>query len=443
MTKHLMLSLSLLFAWHWAIGPPSASAQSLPIHNAPQGVASYASPADWIPVSGQCHWVPGDGSPMVMPPDTLTMDMAHTHAEVVAPIWAELGAGPITIPLTLQLFHTAGAIGIVEIIYNGPNGQQGADVVMDEPGPYVGDPNGLVKYTGHFVFDPASPAAVYAGYPQHGWMSIMLFTRTGYLNGDVLDNETVIPFYSVMDVSQPEVTSAENAIPITAKCAAASHGQNESDLFGEHLVEIRDQQIPLLAPFAAPVIEHVFGYSYGFDHNIPAADFSYAALYDNDFHNGIPGSVLTSTEDGNIGNYDILDPLVLAGSPSPAGFAPGQHRITVFWDATIAHDFLNQLGTTTPGGLELRALLSFKMRVGPNPVGCTPATCPAGVPPPTPPPPPPPPPPPVTSWVTTGTDGFLLEQSLENANGSLVLPAQFQLCLAQTPNQCVPWVNHP
>ncbi len=134
-----LISLSLLLTV-----PALLGAQTL--HGYP-GKAAYASPAEWPFIDGQCHWVPGDGSPTVDPPNTLTHNIAHAHVGLKAPVWSEAGLMPITVADTLKLFHAdGGTYGLGAVMQGGANAL-GIDVQMN-PFPLVGDPAGLVVATG-------------------------------------------------------------------------------------------------------------------------------------------------------------------------------------------------------------------------------------------------------------------------------------------------------
>ena len=426
----------------------SAFAQSLPIHNAPQGKNAYASAAEWPAISGQCHWTPGDGSPAVDPPNTLVHDMAHTHAEFDAvPIWAELGNQSITLHVTVQLFHTAGSVGIVQGVYYGQQGQQVIPVVMDTLGPWTGDPNGLVKYHGSMtinLYDAVGPAVAF---PVHGWGGVGLFTRTAFLNGDQLDNETLVPFYSVVDPNAPEQTPAEGTIPLGVKCFALAHDANESDIFGTQVTAARDQSLPLLAPFTAPLVSKISGYNYSFDAggaNGPGLPNSkgiipsdgktgtYNLLVDNDFHMGVPGTLnvpQTVVLADGINNFDTLDPLFISQQTSPMGFAPTKHRLTFQWIVnTGPNGFVDQYGHQEPANKELRSLLSVTVAIGPNPVGCNPTLCPP-IPAAAPAAPSSPSAPTQASiWVTVGTANRHDVQQLMSDPITPAVPLQFRIC---------------
>jgi hypothetical protein len=429
----------------------SAYAQSFPIHNAPQGKSAYASPDEWPAISGQCHWTPGDGSPRIDPPNTLVHDMAHTHAEFDAvPIWAELGNQSITLHVTVQLFHTAGSVGIVQGVYYGQQGQQNIPVVMDTLGPWVGDPNGLVKYHGTMTINLYDAVGPGVGFMVHGWGHVGLFTRTVYVNGDQLDNETVIPFYSVVDPNAPAAPISDEGITLDVKCISVAHNMNEAGIFGIHLTEVRDQLLPILAPFSSPLTLKAFGYNYGFDPGLPqdnpgVAHGTYTLLVDNDFHMGVPGmvNVPATVMDGNIGNFDTLDPLWISQQAAPMGFSPGKHRLTIQWAVrTPDAGWVDQYGNSEPGGLELRSLLSVTTTIGQNPVGCNPTLCP-----PIPaaasaaPPPPSSSPTQASIWFTVGTVSRHDVQQLMSAPMTPAVPLQFRICQAGDTNCSSPEID--
>ena len=96
----------------------------------------------------------------------------------------------------------------------------------------------------------------------------MLFTRTFLDNGDQFDNQTVIPFYSVVDPTQPEIGPGEAGIQTAIKCAnAMRHDVQEGSIFGLHLIEFKNADLMnvILVPFSTRQTIHVRGYNCGQD----------------------------------------------------------------------------------------------------------------------------------------------------------------------------------
>lgn len=342
--------------------PPPVAAQ--PIHGAPQGVTRYLSVADRPWLTGQCHWK-GTG-PDTLPKSPLVPGIAHTHIEAYPPIWAELGSGPVTIPITLRLFQTAGKLTIVLAEFEGVNGPVAmADVVLDQPLPLVGDPHGLVSLTGHVTFDPATGTDTI---PVHGWFNTKLFARTVYDNGDVLDTQFWVPYFSMVNPAVPEPAYGEGLMELAAKCTIESK-DIENGGMGQHLTEVRGTEsqargyLPILAPFATPITIFPLTYNYK---ALPTTVGLYELRLDANFHMGLPGTLIatTATElpNGGVSNVDVLDPVVIAASTAAMGTTPGKHRLVAMWD--------QDTGAGSPGfapNERLVSLLGFEVTIGPNP----------------------------------------------------------------------------
>lgn len=417
----------------------SAPLVTVPLHNAPQGVTSCTIPAavmlhtigvldpngvQYCPfLEPQSHWKPGDGSPAVDPPDTLVHDLSHGHFGCNFPELGEL-SGPITVPCRIMLFHTAGEIA------DGGEGLVAGDlltnVTFDDAtvgdGPLVGDPNGLKSWTFHMTITPKvmwPPAdGITTPVPPHGVFVWHAGYRIFFDTGDTNDVLPEFANYATFDPTQPEAPLPEIGMALGTKNIAVSARDTESGTWGQNVVEVRDQCLPLWAPFSSPIACPVFAYTYSPE---PLAA-QYQILLDPDFHNGVPGTPLVfRTLPSIVGapvNLDYLDPLVISKSTPPAGYPlDGTHKLCEVWQESS--DPTNPTpgvhgGSIAPGQTSI-TLLCHDVKIGSNPVGCTPATCPANptppapTPPPIPPPTPPPTPPPAQSCTGTvsgtSTDG--------------------------------------
>lgn len=333
---------------------------SLRIRNFPQGVSSYPDASSYPPILGVTQWCT---------PDINMAKIFLGYAGV--PVWAELGNQSVTVPIVCYLLRCPGNIANIEGVYFGNSGQLAVPVNMTSPFPFVGDPNGLVKFTGTVTFNLNDGNRPDVGIPLHGWTRFALQTRTIFTNADQVDTQLVIPFYSAIDTTQPEVQLGEAGIQLTCKSTnAISHLAQEGDVFGIHLVEIRDQSIPILAPISQSFYERVFGYSYGLDPvlNSMTSCFTYTAVLDSDPFGGTANpTTLTTQGFGNGGNFDTLDALVFSKSTAPAGLGPNQHRLELTWAVDTDKGFIDQYGKQEPGDIELKSQLIFLVSTGPNP----------------------------------------------------------------------------
>jgi hypothetical protein len=374
-----------------------SSAHAQMIHNAPQGVAAYADPSQWPFLSGQCHWAPSNNPVLEGNPNPT---LGHTHVEVNAPLWAEIGAQTLTMPITVRLFNTTGRIVNVWA-------EHSYDVVWDATGTtdlpnMVGDPNGLKTWTGHVTYDPLLDKHDGMGpSPVHGWFGLRFFARTQYDSGDSMNYVLLsVPIYSMVDPFAPErIPSGSEGIDLSASCTPFPVRDTPLGSNGSGIAQIRDQSLPVLAPIAAPMIVHSSTYNYG---PVGLPPSTYQLVLDSDLHMNIPGTLLVQSDinrdDAGRENADTLDPSILAASTPPMGFAPGEHRVSFTWKNPSGAGGLRQDGTTLQPNETLVALLVVKVKTAPGVVPSpnfppAPIFNPSPVPSPPPPVPAPPPPP--------------------------------------------------
>jgi len=308
----------------------AATAQAQTIHNAPQGVTAYADPSQWPFISGQCHWAPSNNP---VPNGNPNPTLGHTHVEVNAPLWAEIGSQTLTIPITVRLFKTTGKIVAVWA-------EHSSDIVWDATGTtqmpdLSGDPNGLKTWTGHLTYDPlVDKKDGYGPAPLHGWFGLRFFARTAFDNGDQMSYALLsVPIYSIVDVTAPErIPSGSEGIDLRASCTPFTSRDTPIGSNGSGIVQIRDQSVPVLAPMTAPVAIFSDTYNYG-PNGLPPA--TYQLFLDSDLHMNIPGTLLVQTDinanDKGTENGDVLDPAIVAASTPPMGFAPNEHRLSFTW----------------------------------------------------------------------------------------------------------------
>lgn len=284
-------------------------------------------------VSLQMHWK-GSG-PDPNPPGPLVPGMAHTHIQGRFPIWAELGAGPVTIPFTMVLFNTVGSIFMVWAEFMGANGPIGfSNVTIDQHLPLTGVPGGVVNFTGRVTFDPSLATATI---PRHGWFNTRIVARTSYDNGDKGDLQAWVPYFSVLDQSQSEPVYGEGTMEFASKIDFQAQ-DDENGGFGQHLTEFRGTEsqsrgfLPILVPFNEPQTIYPLTYNYK---ALPTLTPHYELRLDPDFHMGIEGTVLDTTEmqlpNGQVSNVAVLDPVVISKSMAPMGMTPGKHRLAAMW----------------------------------------------------------------------------------------------------------------
>jgi hypothetical protein len=351
-----------------------AYAQPLTLHGSPQGVGSCSVPAAFTEhtigtglcpmISFQSHWKPGGGSPAVPAPNTLVPDTAHTHIECNLPHEAEMTA-PVTVPCRFVLFHTAGKIILTQ-------GDLVSNITMDDPTvtfPLVGDPNNVLLFFFHVTFDPTI-VKISSPVPAHGWFYFRFMCRTLFDNRDMIDTQIMWSAYSMRDPRQPEAPLAEPGINLGSRAIPVSARDSEANVFGIHLVEVRDQSIPLYATFNTPLVLTAVSYSYGPDIKLPAGQ--YKLLADPDLHRAVTGLPLAFKESpaaGGSSNTDILDPVRIDASLPPVGFAAHHHRISLIWSVATdpARPIQGDHGGLIAPNQEVFALLNFEVAIGDNP----------------------------------------------------------------------------
>jgi hypothetical protein len=344
----------------------AASVQAQIIHNAPQGVTAYANASEWPFLSGQCHWAPSNSPVLEGNPNPT---LGHTHVEVSAPIWAELGAQTVTIPITVRLFHTAGRI--INVWAEHSN-----DVVWDATGTtdlpdMVGDPEGLKTWTGHVTYDPLlDKHDGYGPAPVHGWFGLRFFARTRFDNGDLMAYTLLtVPIYSTINPLAPErVVGGAEGIDLRASCTPFTERDTPAGSNGSGISQVRDQSLPILAPISSPMLVQSATYNYG-RNGLPPS--TYQLVLDADLHMNVPGTLLVQSDinrdDAGTSNADTIDPSMVAASKSPMGFAPGEHRLSFTWK-----NGSGALGGTNGGGTEVQpnetlvTLLVVKIKTAPG-----------------------------------------------------------------------------
>lgn len=327
--------------------------------------ATYASPAEWVWISSQCHWL----APNVNATPGIA---AHTHLDYTgAPVYAEMPTSPIQVPLSVTLFNTAGSI--TRIVGDGEDLILNGGLQL----PLAGNPAGVVTYTGTFTFDPRRRVA--ALMPAHGWFVAGMMVVTTFANGDEMANTQRVPLFSVRDTTQPQ---NDTQIRHDSLCVIRDASELPFNRWGSHFSEF-SQMLPVLGPISPENPWRVIGtgYNYAGD-GPPLAELGVAEIWlDPDLHNGNPGTLLARST-GSTGAFFDYE--------FPGQVPEGTHKVMFMWRKA------------TPDGLkELASNLVFNVTIGPG-----------GVAQPLPPAPPPssggghttPPPPPPTEVCGDGLD---------------------------------------
>jgi len=275
------------------------------------------------------------------------------------------------VPCRFVLFHTAGKIMLTQ-------GDLVTSLTMDDPSvtfPLVGDPSNVLQYYFHATFDP-TVVSTSSAVPAHGWFYFRFMCRTLFDDHDTMDTQIMWSAYSMRDPRQPEAPLAEAGINLGARGTAVSARDTEAGVFGLHLVEVRDQAIPLYASFRTPIALTTVSYSYGPDINLPAGQ--YKLIIDPDLHRSVSGtsvSFKTSADAGGSTNIDTLDPVQIDASLPPVGFAAHHHRVSLLWSvATDPSGFIHgDRGGLIAPNQEIFALLNFEVAIGDNPQSAPPA----------------------------------------------------------------------
>jgi hypothetical protein len=308
------------------------------LHGHPQK-AVYGSPAEWPTFSTpQCHWRSETVQSAAITP------LEHVHFDLNAPFYGEL-SGPLVVPFTVTLFHLSGQSVFGDRLYGA------RDVVWDATGssvspPLIGDPMGIVLFTGHLTLDPtlSSPWTT-----AHGWYGTEFQVETYFAGGDTMVNELIAPFYSVVDPTQPETPVTPLSHEYMAACIPID-ATHPDIIWGVNFVQTPDY-LPV-APITAPMTLWMDTAGYGAQ-GLPPATFQ--QRLDLNLHAGIPGTILKQVvQEGDIQTSITIDPAVLGA---------GTHKIAIF---------RNQ--QSTDGLAEVNTLFVMPITVGdsvPPPTTCT------------------------------------------------------------------------
>jgi hypothetical protein len=280
------------------------------------------------------------------------------------PVFAEVDLTPITVPFTITMFHTDG--NVINI-----SGRYVKTWSMDTTAlPLVGDPAGVVVYTGHVTFDPSIGNAE-GTLPKHGWFPVFLVVTTRYTNGDILNNYLRLSLYSMVDPTQPEAKPGDGTgIRTQSNCQIKdAHESPYVSRWGASIIEFV-QMLPVLGPVSVenPWKLQPRAYNYAPPQSaLPPGVFELRV--DPDLHHGIAGTTVDTLSGFSTASVDTL-PII----------PDGTHKLMFMWHRA-----------TFDGDKELVSNLVFNVTSGPGGAAQPPDYVPLSN---TSPPPPPPPPPP-------------------------------------------------
>ena len=347
----------------------SVPVSAQPIHHHPQK-AAYASPAEWPVFSGQAHWP--------NPDPTMT---CHLHVDPKFPYGAELGDASFQVPFTLKLYHCDGRITNFD-------GEAFESIVWDATGTATrpvmqGDSMGLKQWTGTVTINPKNPSQLRFYHP-HGWNGVRFRADVNLSNGDLIEENFWNSFYSVSDLSQPEVlefggfdtamlSSRANFGPACA-FETPRPQVTECASFGDMITEV-DGWMPL-APIAAPFETALAVYNYTAGSPLPNGRFE--QRQDLDLHNGVRGVLVDA------GSNDVLGFTNRVVTFDPAVMGPGTHKEAFFWTQLSAQ---NETASSLIVGdvtvdLSAPPILTCHDQAAPNVGGPLPCLPPVVVPPP-------------------------------------------------------------
>lgn len=328
---------SLAFVALLLVAPPVA-AQVIAIHGNAQK-AAYASPAEWLTMSAQCH------GPAVDSTGSLTTNLVtglfgdarinHTHLDWTRPTYGEI-TGPFVSHFAITLYHTAGHIdGSAGGIGSFANQIVPESIVWDATGtstppPMLGNINDVRgPWTGHFTFDPTRPHPSGEVQTKHGWFVGRIVVRTQFDTGANLDTENITNFFALIDPAQPENFPPGEGRIEGAWCTprlVGADGTPSDTKFG--VVRAEYTTFVPIAPIFAPWTATVFPYSYTAQPSIIAIDGVFEQRRDQNFHAGLPGALVATRHfPGEPGQQF---PIVW----DPAAMGSGTHPTAIIWAQT-------------------------------------------------------------------------------------------------------------
>lgn len=238
----------------------------------------YASADEWPFIDYQAHWQPSNAAG----------DLGHLHLGLRYPLYGIVTGAPLVIPFSVKLFHVDGTI------YRGQISGQGViGVAWDACGCStlpawigVGDPDGLVEFTGVVLYDVTRLATT----PPRGWIQKPeLSIRITFTNGDRLTAFPRLSLYAGLDPLAPETGSGHpHLLELWSQLDSARSGA-----LGNHIVRIHTP-VPFSVP-SAPWLLDMSGSMYGAVDTLAGTPPGVTELrLDPSLHDGVAGDLLAS-----------------------------------------------------------------------------------------------------------------------------------------------------
>lgn len=283
------------------VSNPAITHIPLSIHNynnwPGQGTIVLNGPEEWAYFSAQDHVIPANSMPSPpLVPGTLNLlrdNLGHDHFfETCFPYGADI-PGPITIPFRIREFHEDAEV------YYPPQGLDGtiSNIIIDSSYPViVSDPMNLKLVTGHLTYTP---------WQQHGWSTFRIWGNNYFTNGPgnytgtVHYPELFLPFFSIIDTSQPIADS----YPTTAVLIHVSSGNENWGVTALQTNELLPVYTAVKSFYPLPTL-HGFNYAGG-----AGLEGINAQRQDMDLHAGNTGKFLFQDNIG--GMFGGLDPAVM------------------------------------------------------------------------------------------------------------------------------------
>lgn len=333
------------------------------IHGHPQKADYLPDGSDWPMFEAQGWW-----------PEHDPIDAGHLHLGVKFPVWGELTSlDTIACPFTIKLHDVAGSVvalfgkHIKAIVWNDTGSSTPPVMRSTDPG--------LNEWSGVLTLDFTLGEQPWIGdfFPKHGWTGSIFTARALFDNGDLLETQLIVSFFSALDTSVPEKPAAEQGIPglvVSSRVTVTNQTipNNDSGLtlgrtsFGAMVMELNGWW-PLL-PFDVdwPTIVNFYNYTA----NTPLPNGLFQQILDANLH-GTPPNI--PPNEGTLLESVAATTAGIPGRPlilKPAAMGAGKHKNLLRW-------------RQERNGESLSAVLSLPVTIG------------AGVPPPPPPVDPPPP----------------------------------------------------
>lgn len=317
------------------------------IHGHPQKAEYAADGSDWPKPEAQGWW-----------PEHDPIEAGHLHLMVQFPLWAEFTSqAPMVCPFTIKLHDVAGEVvalfgkHVSSVFWNDTKSATPPHMRSSDPG--------LNEWSGTLTLDFTLGEQPWIGdfFPKHGWYGSIFTARALFDNGDLLETQLVVSFFSAIDTSVPEIPASQQGRPgVVISSRVTVFNQTTKDgstlggtFFGVMVSEVNDWW-PLL-PFDQdwPTILNFYNYT----SNTPLPDGLFEQILDANLHGTPPnippneGTLLASVPAGVLGVPNM--PLLL----KPAAMGTGNHKNLLRW-------------RQERNGESLSSVLSLPLTIGPG-----------------------------------------------------------------------------